>query len=256
MQASAAIGGPARWAQRLTWVTILGVGLGITGPFGSYLNDGPLMRVAYWTGMLWAGAIGLGLTVGPVWRHAPRFGLPRPFAAAAATVVVSGPMAAFAWMVGHLVWPNCVKGLRPLDWYAQTLFLAGLLVAAAIWADRRALAQAASSPVDAGSSDPSGRLPPRLRETALCLEMEDHYVRVHTQAGSELVLAPMRAAVEELGEGRGLQVHRSWWVARAAVACVEPAGRSAVVVTHAGLRVPVARNRLAALRAAGWLPAG
>src|ERR1700756_665442 len=61
MQASAALGGPARWAQRLTGVTILGVGRGITGPFGSYLNDGPLMRVAYWTGMLWAGAIGLGL---------------------------------------------------------------------------------------------------------------------------------------------------------------------------------------------------
>ena len=52
-------------------------------------------------------------------------------------------------------------------------------------------------------------LPVRLRDAALCLQMEDHYVRVHTLNGSELRLLSMKAA-SQVGEKRGDQVHRSW----------------------------------------------
>ncbi|MFV4649348.1 LytTR family DNA-binding domain-containing protein, partial [Mycobacterium tuberculosis] len=65
------------------------------------------------------------------------------------------------------------------------------------------------------------RLPPRLGRNLLCLRMEDHYVRAHTDRGSDLLLMPLKAAVAELGEVEGMQVHRSWWVARSAVAEVD-----------------------------------
>jgi DNA-binding LytR/AlgR family response regulator len=83
--------------------------------------------------------------------------------------------------------------------------------------------------------------------------MEDHYVRAHTAAGSDLVLMRMRDAVAELGGLAGLQVHRSWWVAEAAVAGHRRNGRQLSLTLKNGLEAPVARSAEAAVRAAGWL---
>jgi hypothetical protein len=47
----------------------------------------------------------------------------------------------------------------------------------------------------------------------ICLQMEDHYLRVHHDAGSRLELMPLREAIRRYGRRDGLQVHRSWWVA-------------------------------------------
>jgi hypothetical protein len=87
----------------------------------------------------------------------------------------------------------------------------------------------------------------------LCLQMEDHYVRVHTAAGSRLVLATLSQAVEALGRTRGLRVHRSWWVAEQAVAGAVADGRNLRLVLVNGLNAPVARSSVAAVREAGWL---
>ncbi|MFZ4072446.1 MAG: LytTR family DNA-binding domain-containing protein [Caulobacterales bacterium] len=83
--------------------------------------------------------------------------------------------------------------------------------------------------------------------------MEDHYVRVHRANASTLELASMRAAIVALGAREGLQTHRSWWVARDAVAGIQEDGRAATIRLTNGLTAPVARNTIAALRAAGWL---
>jgi DNA-binding LytR/AlgR family response regulator len=97
-------------------------------------------------------------------------------------------------------------------------------------------------------------LPPRLGHDLLCLQMEDHYVRAHTARGSDLILTPLKDAIAELGATDGLQVHRSWWVARAAVAEPVTSGRNLSLRLSNGLEVPVSRASVAKLRAAGWLP--
>jgi len=86
----------------------------------------------------------------------------------------------------------------------------------------------------------------------LALEAEDHYLRIHTDRGSDLVLMRLRDAVAELAGVPGLQVHRSFWVAEAGVAQVVRRGQSWQVVVQGGLAVPVSRNYGASLRAAGW----
>jgi DNA-binding LytR/AlgR family response regulator len=78
-------------------------------------------------------------------------------------------------------------------------------------------------------------------------------VRAHTARGSDLVLMRMRDAVEALSGVDGLRVHRSWWVARAAVAGVERQDRSLRLVLQNGLKVPIPRERIADLREAGWI---
>jgi DNA-binding LytR/AlgR family response regulator len=82
--------------------------------------------------------------------------------------------------------------------------------------------------------------------------MEDHYVRAHTDRGSELVLLPLKAALAEL-EVEGLQVHRSWWVARGAVTGAIQDGRNLRLQLLNGLEAPVSRASIATLRQAGWL---
>ena len=83
--------------------------------------------------------------------------------------------------------------------------------------------------------------------------MEDHYVRAHTPHGSELILIPLRQAVDELAGVEGLRVHRSWWVARAAVEGAAEGGRNLRLRLRGGLTAPVARSAVAAVREAGWL---
>jgi DNA-binding LytR/AlgR family response regulator len=83
--------------------------------------------------------------------------------------------------------------------------------------------------------------------------MEDHYVRAHTALGSDLILIPLHQAVAELEGLEGLQVHRSWWVSRAAVAGIERDGRSLRLKLRNGVSAPVSRRAVAALKAAAWI---
>jgi DNA-binding LytR/AlgR family response regulator len=97
-----------------------------------------------------------------------------------------------------------------------------------------------------------GRLPGHLAGPVLAIEMEDHYARVHTAAGSVLLLMRMRDAVAEMDGADGAQVHRSWWVARDAVEAAEADGRNVRLRLAGGLCAPVARGQVAVLREAGW----
>jgi hypothetical protein len=98
------------------------------------------------------------------------------------------------------------------------------------------------------------RLPTRLRAAKLiALEAEDHYLRVHTDAGSDLILLRLSDAIAETGVLAGAQCHRSWWVARSAVAGASRRGAGAILTLTNGLEVPVSRSHLPSLRADGWL---
>jgi DNA-binding LytR/AlgR family response regulator len=60
-------------------------------------------------------------------------------------------------------------------------------------------------------------------------------------------------AMAELDGLPGLQVHRSWWVARAAVAGAAKSGRRAELALTNGLSVPISRAAMPEARAAGYL---
>jgi len=69
------------------------------------------------------------------------------------------------------------------------------------------------------SSEPSllRRLSPALQSAQLLgLKSEGHYLRVFTDKGSELILIRLKDAIDETSPVDGMQVHRSWWLARRA----------------------------------------
>lgn len=97
------------------------------------------------------------------------------------------------------------------------------------------------------------KLPVRLRQARLiAIEAEDHYLRIHTDAGSDLVLMRMVDACAVLPAEAGARVHRSWWAARGAVERLARREGKAELSLQGGLTVPVSRAMQASLREQGW----
>lgn len=100
------------------------------------------------------------------------------------------------------------------------------------------------------------RLPARYRTATLyAVSSEDHYLRVHTDLGEELILMRLSDAVDLLSGLEGMQVHRSWWVARRGIADARRENDKAVLVLKSGTEAPVSRTYLKAVRDAGFLSA-
>jgi hypothetical protein len=97
------------------------------------------------------------------------------------------------------------------------------------------------------------QLPIGLRSAdILALSAEDHYLRVHTSAGEALILMRLSDAVGELTGTDGLQTHRSWWVARAAVTAATKGDGKGMLTLSNGTTAPISRTYLKDVSAAGW----
>jgi hypothetical protein len=96
------------------------------------------------------------------------------------------------------------------------------------------------------------RLPLEKRGALVALCVQDHYVEVITTKGRAMILMRLSDAIRETAPQRGLQIHRSTWVALDQVA--EVSLKTAEVLTHSGERLAVARQRLGDLAKAGLLP--
>jgi len=248
------LGTPREWALDVAIATVAGAFLGLIGPFGSFLNGGVAPLVIYWVLALWCATLVLGVVCRLGIALARRWTIPAALALTGSVVVASVPLSLLVAQLARLFWPRIA--LSPLDWYWQSLVISAPLVA--IYAViRRILAR------ERGEVLPVF-MPARLEASpagsaeageVLCLRMEDHYVRIHTAAGSRLVEGPFERVIATLGDQEGLRVHRSWWVARAAVLQVEADGRNLRLRLQGDLSAPVSRASVARLREAGWLSA-
>ncbi len=86
------------------------------------------------------------------------------------------------------------------------------------------------------------QLPHDMRGELYCLEKDDHYLKVHTAKGSHMILMRMKDAVILLESYKGLQVHRSWWVAEDAVERAVRDGRKTWLELACGIKIPVSRT--------------
>ena len=92
------------------------------------------------------------------------------------------------------------------------------------------------------------RLPTEIGRELVYIKTEDHYVEVHTKAGSARVLVRFADAVDELGE-LGMQVHRCYWVAHRETAELVTRGHRTLLRLADDREVPVSRRYLADVQA-------
>lgn len=103
-------------------------------------------------------------------------------------------------------------------------------------------------------SDFLQRLPVKFRTADLyAISSEDHYLRVHTNLGEELILMRLADAVRELTGADGLQVHRSWWVAKTGVTDEKKVDGRSLLVLPNGTEVPVSRSYRTRAKDAGLI---
>jgi len=255
--------------------------LAVLGPFGTFQDLTLPQRLAYWGGLIGLGSLLFELLTKATFHvlKARAGAWRRPLAGVGLAVILLQTL-----NVALLEqWLRDRDFLHPLglaELFIYVAVITALASAVPVWLelrDRNMLAppsspagpEMAAQPAQVASPDtvdpePAApalprepaflaRIPAKLGRDLLALEMEDHYVRVHTAVGSDLILMRLRDAVAELAGLDGLQVHRSHWVAAAAVTGVErkPDGKLTLVLRN-GLRVPVSRSYAADVRAAGW----
>lgn len=254
-------------AKRLTIeilvMVALGLLVGLLGPFGTF-GAPPAQRMLSWVIWLLAGyALFRPINIAAAWL-CEATGLPHLAGKLLALVVASVPLTLLVTMmvtrtgfVDTLRWP----GFWTMYLYICVISVLASVVMAATFGrkgDRTAAAVSetkSDEPAASPSPDASSRslpLPPGFGPVC-AIKGEDHYVRIIGEAREELILMRMRDAIERLDSADGLRIHRSWWVAKDAVASVRRDGRTAILTLRSGHEAPVARDMMPQLRAARWL---
>jgi DNA-binding LytR/AlgR family response regulator len=249
------------------------------GPFGTYDAMETPTRALYWFSVI--GLIWLQSDLVTRFLERALIGrLPRPNLTipAVAAVIVALPATAVVIVVTQLMMPGAQISLGQTLWQVFVVILVFSLAfnnlggatseaaaeGEALEAERRMAEARLREEARLVSRDHAPapderfrrRFPAGLTGRLLCLEMEDHYLRIHTDKGSDIILMRMSDAENELAGVEGLRVHRSWWVAREAVTGVKRDGTRLLLMLENGLEVPVGKTYRGALRDAGWQNAG
>lgn len=231
-------------------VAVAGAGLAVLGPFGTFGDLTTGERFGYWIGLtllMWAQTEAVFAAL----RRWTRF-LAMPLAAQAGLAALAGAVPTtfeVAYAEGLLRVRGVLTPASMVETYGKVAVVAlGLFVPLALLTRGRR----AGPPVEATGF--AKRLPQSLSGRIVALAAEDHYLRVFTETGDALIHHRFSDAVRELA-GLGVQTHRSWWVARDTVVKVEREGDRHVLVLTGGVRAPVSRTHLAAVRQAGLVPA-
>lgn len=232
----------------------VGVLLGFIGPFGSYPAFDRVDRYTLWLALTLAGylcVLAMAWVVSGIARIKRLSFLPRSIAVGVGSAL---PMTFFtSWLFGQFQpgrsdtigeLPLLYVAVATVQWVLALIALRPAMHRPPDHMARRAPPELANTLF--------ARIPAELGRELIALEAEDHYLRVHTGAGSGLILYRLSDALVQLDPSKGLQVHRGWWVARDAVLGTSRDGDRLWLLLCNGLKVPVSRAHAPAVRRQKW----
>ncbi len=204
-----------------SWAIAMGLGglfLGLVGATDSYEYALPL-RLSIWLGLC---AVG-GLIAITIERALAGFGLRSKRAViwwAALTLALAVAMVPVIFLVNSTGSASPIASL-PMFAFNSLAISAALvgfrLLIGALLADRAGPDRSADEVLSTATQRPRllDRLEPALQTARLiALKSEGHYLKVLTDRGSQLILMRLKDAIAETSPVEGMQVHRSWWIAR------------------------------------------
>ncbi len=243
--------GRRRFALDLLLLAGFGLVMAALGPYRT-LDIPDAVRTAYWlVAVIGAGLAGilvdsaLGPRIRGFWLRI-----------AAVSLVTTLPVTPFIYALNALLLdlPRRPWLMPQLAWQVLVVLLLVMALRALLWRRIVETRTIVAPPLPEAERAFRLRLSAKRRGARLiALEAEDHYVRVHTDAGSELVSMRMSEAVEELALAHGYRLHRSWWAFAEAIEAVRWKRGTGEALLRGGLRAPVSRSCAAALKGAGWL---
>jgi len=244
------------WRRGLAELALLlavGVFMGTIGPYGTGALPTGRLYVYWIAAIAGGGMIGvsvdetLGRRAGGFW---PRL--------AVSAVLMTPPVTLLVMMLGHWLadqWPTPGRYLGLL-WQVLVISAPVMALRALAWRRPRTVVETRTivvPPLPEAEAVFRRRLSARRRGARLiAIEAHDHYLRVHTDAGPELVTLRLADALAELAAAHGFRTHRSWWVAAEAIEAVRWRRGGGEARLAGGLTAPVSRTYAPALREAGW----
>lgn len=210
-----------------------------------------LTRLAYWMPLMLGGAV-VGAALSWLVGRIPRARSNTWLFGALLSVVIAVPITLLVWGYTRWLFGGGTPSLFGLFW--SVLVISAAMTALMILVSRPGrVTHAAPAGAPATSVRFIERLPAKLKGAALyAVSAEDHYLRLHTSKGSDLILMRLSDAIAELEGLEGAQTHRSWWVARDAVESARRDGDKMVLTLKGGALAPVSRPNVRPLREAGW----
>jgi hypothetical protein len=240
-----------RVAAEVALLIAVGLFLGEIGPFGTAAMP-DARRYIYWLlNIVGGGVIGiaidesLGRRLGATWRRV-----------ALDSLAMTLPVTALVAGVDRLV--NGDAGGLPhpvrLAWQVLVISAAVMSLRALVWRLPRVETRTVIAPPLPGAEDAFRRRLSAKRRAArlIAVEAHDHFLRVHTDAGVELVTMRFADALAELAVRAGLQTHRSWWIAADAIEAVRWRRGAGEARLAGEVLAPVSRTYARALKEAGW----
>lgn len=231
-------------------MVLLGLFLSAIEAFGTGAM-GQGLRNIYWQMALIGGGV-IAAVVEIVLRHLFRH---RPILFIAVQLpVMTLPITAWVSVIPVVFFgPHAAaENYLPLLPDVLVINIAIIIASAAI---RRMVAPNARTPAADSQTPPAirAKLTPRLaRSRLIAVQAEDHYLRIHTEAGSGLILMRFGDALAALADCDGFQTHRSWWVARVGVETARWKGGRGELHLSDSIIAPVSRTYAAALRDTDW----
>jgi hypothetical protein len=241
----------------VVWAVMVLIGT-VAGPFGTFEAFGPLARVLYWAVLVAAAVLvgALGRVMTQEYLGQRRYLSEAPLIALIAVALLTLP---FWWITELFVGPDLASHIS-IETMALYILCGSVSVTTLRYAFGRPGEPPSALPEAPETSDrlaaetvapppepPLGprllaRLAPAHRAPLWRMQVRDHYVDVVTEAGSESLLMRFGDAMAEADGTEGLQVHRSHWVARAAIAGVRREKGRLALRMHDGAEVPVSRT--------------
>lgn len=242
-----------RWLIDLAILVATGLLMGFLGPFDS--DGAPVAeRYLYWMiCIVGGGLIGVGADellsrrITRPWRRV-----------AAVSVLMTPPVTLLVLVTQSLLvdQPITWAAYGGLLWQVWPIMLAVMAVRALVWRRRPVRVETRTviaPPLPEAEAAFRRRLSAKRRAARLiAIEAHDHYLKVHTDAGAELITLRFADALDELALAHGWRVHRSWWVAADAVQAVQWRRGVGEARLAGGLTAPVSRTYGPVLKEAGW----
>ena len=241
---------PRAWAG----MAVAGIVLGLSGPFGTYDDFALAPRLAYWLTMVVL-TYGVGYFVIAAVTTATRRVVPILALRVGLAGIAAGVPVTLTVIGTNIAIYGEQQGIAPLTLWGYCTAISIAVATAMVLFSPRAYGSGAAPETEAHAiaAPPPllERLPHAQRGPLLSISVADHYVEVNTERGKALVLMRLSDAMKETAGVRGLQVHRSHWVARDAVKRVVRSDGRTLLELKDGTVLPVSRGYLPAVREAG-----
>lgn len=239
-----------RAALDLVLLVAVGLVMSQLGPYRTIEAPTPL-RTAYWlVAVIGSGFVGiladllLGRFVRGFWTRI-----------VVVSLVITPPVTLFIYALNAIMLdlPRRPWLLPQLGWQVLVVMLLVMALRALLWRRVVETRTVVVPPLPEAERAFRMRLSAKRRSAKLiAVEAEDHYVRVHTDAGSELLTMRFAEAVDELAMAHGYRLHRSWWVSADAIEGVRWKRGGGEARLAGGIAAPISRSYAAAVREAGW----